>query len=309
MPPHRRALGAVRSGSRRQPCTPRSPRRRLHGRLRGNKGRLTGQKRPLKPKDVWAILVRLQLEGRKRDLALFNLAIDSKLRGCDLLRLQVDDVWAGGRVRDRGIVIQKKTGRPVQFEITRQTRSSIQDRLSVSALGNGGYLFPSRFRAAAPLDAAILADRPCLCRACRPRRLRIRHTLHAADESGADLQEKHRARCPQHLGAGRRGRDLSMRHNPALRSCCCQMPGPRNLYRPLGLLDSGAQTCPEAAICPGPIRWFKEAGAPAPLRAARCRYTSSGRRAMCPHYWCLSPQDGGRGRGGLLSDLTASVAW
>jgi integrase len=112
-----------------------------------NKGRLTGQKRPLKPKDVWAIRVRLQLEGRKRDLALFNLATDSKLRGCDLLRLQVDDVSAGGRVRDRSTVIQRKTGRPVQFEITQQTRSSIQDWLSVSALGNEGYLFPSRFRA------------------------------------------------------------------------------------------------------------------------------------------------------------------
>jgi integrase len=113
-----------------------------------NKGRLTGQKRPLKPKDVWAIRVRLQLEGRKRDLALFNLAIDSKLRGCDLLCLQVDDVWAGGgRVRDRGTVIQKKTRRPVQFEITAQARSSIQDWLSESELGNGGYLFPSRFRA------------------------------------------------------------------------------------------------------------------------------------------------------------------
>jgi hypothetical protein len=61
-----------------------------------NKGRLVGQKRPLKPKDVWAIRVRLQLQGRKRDLALFNLAIDSKLRGCDLVRLQVDDVRAGG---------------------------------------------------------------------------------------------------------------------------------------------------------------------------------------------------------------------
>jgi hypothetical protein len=90
-----------------------------------NKGRLIGQKRPLKPKDVWAIRVRLQLQGRKRDLALFNLAIDSKLRGCDLVRLQVDDVCAGGRVRDRGTVIQKKTGRPVQFEITEQTRTSI----------------------------------------------------------------------------------------------------------------------------------------------------------------------------------------
>ena len=76
-----------------------------------NKGRLTGQKRPLKPKDVWAIRVRLQLEHRARDLALFNLAIDSKLRGCDLVRLQVDDVCAGGRVRDRATVIQQKTGR------------------------------------------------------------------------------------------------------------------------------------------------------------------------------------------------------
>ena len=97
-----------------------------------NKSRLIGQKRPLKPKDVWAIRVRLQLQGRKRDLALFNLAIDSKLRGCDLVRLQVDDVCAGGRVRDRGTVIQKKTGRPVQFEIMEQTRASIHDPISGS---------------------------------------------------------------------------------------------------------------------------------------------------------------------------------
>ena len=112
-----------------------------------NRGRLIGQKRPLKPKDVWAIRVRLQLQGRKRDLALFNLAIDSKLRGCDLVRLQVDDVCAGGRVRDRGTVIQKKTGRPVQFEIMEQTRASIHDWLSKVELRNGRYLFPSRFRA------------------------------------------------------------------------------------------------------------------------------------------------------------------
>ena len=70
-----------------------------------NKGRFTGQKRPLKPKDVWAIRVRLQLQHRARDLALFNLAIDSKLRGCDLVRLQIDDVCAGGRVRDRANII------------------------------------------------------------------------------------------------------------------------------------------------------------------------------------------------------------
>src|SRR3954462_32646 len=109
-----------------------------------NKGRLIGQKRPLKPKEVWAIWVRLQLEGRKRDLALFNLAIDSKLRGCDLVSVRVQDVGAGGRVRDRGTVIQRKTGRPVQFEITEQTRSSIRDWLSEGNLRRGQYLFPGR---------------------------------------------------------------------------------------------------------------------------------------------------------------------
>src|SRR5438477_6569858 len=92
-----------------------------------NKGRLIGQKRPLKPKEVWAIRVRLQLEERRRDLALFNLALDSKLRGCDLVRLQVNDVCVGGRVRDRATVIQRKTGRPVQFEITEHTRAAISD--------------------------------------------------------------------------------------------------------------------------------------------------------------------------------------
>ena len=111
-----------------------------------NKGRLTGQKRPLKPKDVWAIRVRLQLQRRRRDLALFNLAIDSKLRGCDLVRLQVNDVRVGSQVRDRTTVIQKKTGRPVQFEITEQTRASIRDWLSSIEAQNGQYLFPSRFR-------------------------------------------------------------------------------------------------------------------------------------------------------------------
>ena len=112
-----------------------------------NKGRLTGQKRPLKPKDVWAIRVRLQLQHRRRDLALFNLAIDSKLRGGDLVRLQVNDVCVGGQVRDRTTVIQKKTDRPVQFEITEQTRASIRDWLPSVAARWGQYLFPSRLHA------------------------------------------------------------------------------------------------------------------------------------------------------------------
>ena len=107
-----------------------------------NKGRLIGQKRPLKPKEVWTIRVRLQLERRRRDLALFNLAIDSKLRGCDLVGLRVADVCVGGYVRDRATVIQQKTGRPVQFEITEQTRTAIRDWLTDCALGSGR--FPSR---------------------------------------------------------------------------------------------------------------------------------------------------------------------
>jgi integrase len=110
-----------------------------------NKGRLIGQKRPLKPKEVWAIRVRLQLEERRRDLALFNLALDSKLRGCDLVRLQVSDVCVGGRVRDRATVVQRKTGRPVQFEITEQTRAALRDWVANSVPANGQYLFPSRF--------------------------------------------------------------------------------------------------------------------------------------------------------------------
>ena len=91
---------------------------------------------------VWAIRVRLQVEQRSRRLALFNLAIDSKLRGCDLVRLRI----RRGRVQDRATVIQqKKTGGPVQFEITEQTRAAIRDWLVSTAPENGQYLFPSRF--------------------------------------------------------------------------------------------------------------------------------------------------------------------
>ena len=114
------------------------------GKTPWNKGRLTGQKRPLRPREVWAIRVRLQLEQRRRDLALFNLAIDSKLRGCDLVRLRVGDVCVGGHVRDRATVIQQKTGRPVQFEMTDQTRAAIRDWLANKAPGAAQYLFPSR---------------------------------------------------------------------------------------------------------------------------------------------------------------------
>jgi integrase len=113
-------------------------------RVAWNKGCLVGQKRLLRPKEVWAIRVRLQIRRRKRDLAMFNLAIDGKLRGCDLVRVRVDDIASGGRVRDRATIVQHKTGRPVQFEITEQTRASLQDWLNMRPTDRGLYVFPSR---------------------------------------------------------------------------------------------------------------------------------------------------------------------
>src|SRR5689334_18632380 len=107
-------------------------------------GKLTGQKPALKMKEVWAIRARLELRRRVRDLALFNLAIDSKLRGCDLVALKVEDVAAGGEVKNRGVIVQRKTGRPVQFEITPQTRAAVGELLAKRRPATLDYLFPTR---------------------------------------------------------------------------------------------------------------------------------------------------------------------
>ena len=109
-----------------------------------NKGKLVGQKAPLKVKDIWAIRVRLQLRGCTRDLALFNLAIDSKLRGCDLVQLRVRDIAAGGRVAGRASVVQQKTSMPVRFEISESTRASVAAWMQEAQLSPADYLFPSR---------------------------------------------------------------------------------------------------------------------------------------------------------------------
>ena len=109
-----------------------------------NKGKLIGQKAPLKLKEIWAIRVRLELSKRIRDLALFNLAIDSKLRACDLVKLKVRDISHGDRISSRAIVMQQKTERPVQFEITEQTRKSISEWLQFASLRSDSFLFPSR---------------------------------------------------------------------------------------------------------------------------------------------------------------------
>ncbi|VIO76091.1 Tyrosine recombinase XerC [Bradyrhizobium ivorense] len=112
-----------------------------------NKGKIVGAKPPLRPKHVWSIRTKLQIEGRTRDLALFNVAIDSKLRGCDVVALKVDDVAPGGYTADRAIVRQKKTGRPVKFELTESTRQAVDDYLRVTVKKSGEYLFTGRRRA------------------------------------------------------------------------------------------------------------------------------------------------------------------
>ncbi len=109
-----------------------------------NKGKLVGQKCPFKLKDLWNIRVRLQLAQRTRELALFELGIDSKLRACDLVALRVRDISHGDRVASRAIVMQHKTNRPVQFEITVPTRDALTTWIKKAGLRSEDHLFPSR---------------------------------------------------------------------------------------------------------------------------------------------------------------------
>jgi integrase len=109
-----------------------------------NKGKLIGAKPPLRPKHVWSIRTKLQIEGRTRDLAMFNLAIDSKLRGCDVVAIKVEDIAASGYTADRATVRQKKTGRPVRFELSEQTRQAIDDYLKAANKRSGEFLFTGR---------------------------------------------------------------------------------------------------------------------------------------------------------------------
>jgi integrase len=110
-----------------------------------NKGIIMGQKPPLKRSEVWAIRARLQIAGRIRDLARFNMAIDSKLRACDLVRLQVRDIGQGSQVSKRAIIMQRKTRNPVQFEITEQTRAAAHTLIVENRLVPQNYLFSSLY--------------------------------------------------------------------------------------------------------------------------------------------------------------------
>ena len=109
-----------------------------------NKGKLTGAKPPLRPKHVWSIRTKLHVEARIRDLAMFNLAIDSKLRGCDIVALKVEDVAPNGRSLDRVTVRQRKTGQPVRFEVSEQTRQAVDDYIRVAGKRPGEFMFTGR---------------------------------------------------------------------------------------------------------------------------------------------------------------------
>lgn len=111
-----------------------------------NAGRLVGAKTPLKPKHIWGIRQQLKSTGRVRDLAMFNCALDAKLRGCDLVALRLGDVVQGGSLRARSVVVQQKTGRPVPFEITPPARDALARWLEIRGDHACDWLFPSRMR-------------------------------------------------------------------------------------------------------------------------------------------------------------------
>jgi integrase len=146
-----------------------------------NKGRLIGAKPPLQQKHVWAIRGMLQNERNKRDLAMFNLAIDSKLRGCDVVTIKVDDIAPNGYAINRATVRQRKTGRPVRFELTEHTRLAVDDYLKFSRKKLGEFLF-YRSKAGVQHDAAsVWATRVGLVHRCRVRPPLVRNALTTAN--------------------------------------------------------------------------------------------------------------------------------
>ena len=153
-----------------------------------NKGKLVGQKAPFKLKEIWAIRVRLQLASRHRDLALFNLAIDSKLRACDLVKLRVRDVCHGGAMASRAIVLQQKTRRPVQFEITEPTREAVGAWIGHARtdLGEQPFSKPTAWLGTS-VYSAVRADRGFLGQAAGIGQGQLRDAYAQANEGDPDL--------------------------------------------------------------------------------------------------------------------------
>jgi len=162
-----------------------------------NKGKLIGQKVPLRLMEIWAIRIRLQRRGRTRELALFNLAVDSKLRSCDLVKLRVRDVTHGEHIAARAIVMQQKTQRPVQFEVTEQTRESLAAWIRSSCRRPPGGLPVSEPPAclSASVDTAGRADRPRVGEGDRPQPRRVWNPYTATHESLVDLSPHEESAC------------------------------------------------------------------------------------------------------------------
>ena len=161
-----------------------------------NKGLLVGQKKPLEPKHVWSIRVRLEIAKSMRDLVIFNLAIDSKLRACDLVKLRLDDVCSGTNVRRRTTIVQKKTGRPVQFEISDQSRNSVEAWLPTLRAIGSRYLFPTRIHASPHISTRQYAR--LVHRWVRSIGLEfgiLRHTLDAPHKGCPDLSQDRQLAC------------------------------------------------------------------------------------------------------------------
>jgi integrase len=186
-----------------------------HHRQPWNKSKLVGQKAPLRLKEIWAIRIRLQLAARTRELALLNLAVDSKLRSCDLVKLRVRDVTHGERVATRAIVMQQKTQRPVQCEITEQTREALAASIRRRGLTQDEFLFPSRLRASLHLSTRTLQS--------DDRRNRLGHCAAAGGLQSRIQRRSDRAACP--LGKTHR-RVLTRTVAAAESTCKC-----RGLYR------------------------------------------------------------------------------
>ena len=187
-----------------------------------NKGKLIGAKPPLRPKHVWSIRTKLQIADRKRDLAMFNLAIDSKLRGCDVVALKLEDIAPRGYAVERATVRQKKTGVPVRFEVTEQTRQAVDDYIGTTGRKPGDFLFAAPAPAGpGPVDPAICTPGRRLDSWHRSRSLHVRHPFAAPDQGHADLpthressrgpaiigpfQDRKHGALPRHRGRRRSG--------------------------------------------------------------------------------------------------------
>jgi integrase len=164
-----------------------------------NKGKLIGAKPPLRPKHVWSIRTKLQVDGRIRDLALFNLAIDSKLRGCDVVALKVDDIAPNGYAVDRATVRQKKTGRPDQFELTEATRQAVDDYTRATGQKPGEYLFPGGGSRAQSDNPAICTSPRWVDREYRLGPAFIRDAFTTPNKGNADLSRTGNLRAMQLL--------------------------------------------------------------------------------------------------------------